>query len=185
MAAAPDDLYAKAQSGKGSELSATERRLVIAHMDEIGELSSNLELAQMFGVDERQIRKDKARLVRAYAKRIAPDQAMNFIAAYTRNHDILIAQARKGLKAANPGTPAHQYYVKLISDLEERKVTKLQSIGVIPKELGRLAITEEKWIAVFSDEGTASVHPDDDSVEVKELEAGTDPTIEAEVLDAA
>jgi hypothetical protein len=182
MSINPDELYKQAQ--QGLKLTPSQRRAVIAHLEEQGEIQSNYELAAIFRVDERVIRRDRTRLLRTNAKAIHPEQALLYIAAYVRSHDQAIAQCRLGLKKAQPGTPTHQMYLKLLSDLEERKASKLQSIGVIPKELGRLAITEEKWIAVFSDEGLASVHPDD-GVEVKELEAGADPTaIEGETVDA-
>lgn len=179
MSKLPADLYVDAQ--KGIKLSQRERRQVITYLDEAGETPTNSELAKVFQVDEKVIRRDRSRLLRQYGSQISPTHAIMFVAKYVRNQEQLLKSAKLALSKATQGTLAHQNYLKLCSDLEERILTKLQSIGVVPKELGHMTVTEEKWVAEFADNGVASVRPDDGaSSPLRVLTSGEEP-IDAEI----
>lgn len=179
----PADLYADAQKGT-AKLSPQERRLVIAHLEEIGEVPSNYELARLLLVDEKVIRRDRLRILRQYASSLTPTQAMSFVAKYVRNQERYLSAARVALSKASSGTLAHQQYIKLCSDVEERIMTKLQSIGIVPKELGHMSISKEEWIAEFADNGIATVRQDDGRDVPRMLQSGEEP-IEVEVLEEA
>jgi hypothetical protein len=82
---------------------------------------------------------------------------MNYMAEFVRIQDFLIREAMDGIKTGPKNTGLHQGYMRLLMEANDTKVAKLQSIGVIPKELGRLTTVAEEWTAVISD-GVASVH---------------------------
>lgn len=170
MSKSPADLYAAAQ--KGERLTPKERRSVIAYLDETDQHASNYELARLFQCDEKAIRRDKERLLRRYASHINPKAAIVYVAKYTKEHDALIRSAKEGLRKQTAGTAAHQQYLRLVSDLEERRIAKLQSIGIVPKELGAQTVSEESWVAEFTDDGVALVHQDDGSTKQRHLEEG-------------
>lgn len=92
------------------------------------------------------------------AEAISPVEAMNYMVEYVRLNDFLIQQAVQGVKNAPANTQLHQGYMRLLMELSSEKVSKLQSIGVIPKELGRLTTVAEEWTAIIT-EGVASVGP--------------------------
>jgi hypothetical protein len=142
----PEQLYEIAKDNK-RKLTPRERREVIVWLDESDELPSNRELARVFQCDERLIRLDKQAIMREYAAGVTPDSAMGFVARYLKGHDDLIRYAKLGLDSSAPGGMQHEKYLKLLSDLELRRVKLLQDIGVIPKELGHLSIAEENWVA--------------------------------------
>ena len=146
---------------KTRKLIARERRQVIEYIDEAGYKDSagqdaeltNYELADLFGVDEKIIRMDKRKIMREYTGLITPQESMVFVGSFLKAHDDLIRRAVKGLSASPLGTLAHQNYLKIISDLLKRRITILQEIGAIPKELGNLNVTHEEWQAYVTDDG--------------------------------
>jgi hypothetical protein len=152
-------LLAKAKVG--TKLTPVERRKVIRFLDEGGDERkeySNRELAKLFSVDEAVIRKDKKKILALYTRAITPDHAMLYVGDYLKAHDDLIRKAEDGLRKANPGTMAHQTYLKILSDLKERQKKMLQEIGALPKHLGQLNVTEEHWVATVNHEGVTEVH---------------------------
>jgi hypothetical protein len=151
----PDKLWTEAQQGK--KLTPRERRAVIAHLESEGEFINNYELAGIFGVDEKAIRRDRKRVLTDYANAINPDVAMEFVAKYLKDHDLLIANARRGMAQAAPGGITHIKYLALLSDLSSSRIKLLQDIGVVQKELGHLNVSEEVWEATVSDEGITGV----------------------------
>lgn len=162
----PDKLYAEAQNGR--KLSAPERRRVIAYLDEIQEHYSNYQLAAVFGCDEKLIRLDRKRLMRAYANAITPENAMGFVADYIKTHDELIARSRKALDGLTEGGQSHRAYIALISELTQKRLKALQDIGVVERELGHLNVSEEKWVATVSKEGITSVGKDAGQIALNE-----------------
>lgn len=149
---------------KTRKLTSAERRVVLAYLEEVGDdvhgYSTNYKLADLFEVDEKVIRSDKKRLLQEYAQHITPEHAMGFVAAYLRAHDELLRRTRQGLSKAVPGSLGHQNYLRLLSDLETKRMKMLQDIGAVPKELGHMQISEERWVATVSDDGVTSVNRD-------------------------
>jgi hypothetical protein len=98
----------------------------------------------------------KARV--ALAAAVTSEDAMAYMVGFLRSTDLMIKEAKKQMLAC-PGTGLQQGYMRLLKELEAEKIEKLQSIGVIPKELGRLTAIKEEWIATVSESGVASVAP--------------------------
>ena len=176
--ASPADLYKSAQ--QGNKLTPTERRSVISYLEETGTQASNWELAQLFQVDEKVIRRDRLRLLRQYASQINPKLAMQYVAKYARSHERYLSQAREALSKAQVGTLSHQNYLKLCSDLEQRLLGVMQDVGIVPKELGHMAISKEEWVAEFDDAGVAHVRENDGRAQAPKLLEEGQP-IDAEV----
>ncbi len=136
-----------------------ERREIVLYLERSGEIENHREdvLAKQLGCSKNALKKDRQRAWQTLAKAISSEEAMTYMADYCRHIDNLIKEGYAGLKEAVKGGTGHPHYIRLIGELVESKVNKLQSVGVIPKELGRLTTLEEEWIAAASDEGVVSV----------------------------
>jgi hypothetical protein len=155
-------------------LTPRERREAVAYLDDHGfgddnRDLSNYELADLFDVSEKIIREDKKRILAEYTSVISPAEALSYVGQYLRSHDGLIVRAKHGLAKSKPGTQAHQHYLRLISDLEAKRIQILQEIGAVPKELGRLNVTEERWVATVSNDGIVTCQPASQAEDVKSL----------------
>jgi hypothetical protein len=170
MAESVTDLLKLAESG--AQLGTQQRRRVIASLDAGDKYHTAEELGVMLHVDDRTIRSDRYKIGHSYAQNMDPQHAMRFVVDFVQDHDRMIRKARRALDNAVEGTLAHQNYLKLLSDLSKRKIETLQSIGAIPKELGRLNVSEEHWVATTEGDVT-TVSPAPARAEaVKMLEAG-------------
>lgn len=155
----PSELLEIAKT-KTRKLTPRERRSLISFIDEAGVKDAsghpveytNYELAALLDVDEKTIRLDKRRILKEYASIITPEDAMSFVAEFVKGHDDLLRRAYAGLRQSPEGTLAHQNYLKILSDLSKRRVTMLQEIGAIPKELGNLNVNQELWEAYVLDD---------------------------------
>ena len=153
----PEDLLKAAELGK--KLKPKERRLVILWLERSGEIDrfSDAQLAQLFKCKPSSIATYRSLARQTLAQAITAEEAMNYMAEFMRHYDLLIKEAKIGIHDSERGSIAHQQYMRLLKDVASEKIDKLQSIGVIPKELGRLTHMKEEWVAEVSDEGVASV----------------------------
>jgi hypothetical protein len=154
----PKELLDLAQMGK--KLKPKERHYIMVWLEKSGEIESWQEdaLAKALGCRVVKLRDLRRQAQNAIANLISPAEAMGYMTEYLRHSDLLIAQAIHGVKNAPANTQLHQGYMRLLMEASSEKVTKLQSIGVIPKELGRLTTVSEEWTAVISPEGVVSNH---------------------------
>lgn len=153
----PEELFQRAQLG--AKLKPRERLTVMVWLEKSGEVMAWQEnkLALALGCKLGSLRKLRVEAQREVASAISPEQAMNYMAEFVRLHDLLIREAVDGVKNAPKNTGLHQGYMRLLMEASGEKVAKLQSIGVIPKELGRLTTVAEEWTAIIH-EGIASCH---------------------------
>lgn len=159
----PQDLIDAAHLGR--KLKPSERLQVVVHLEKEGEIKKYTErdLAKLLGCSIANLRKYRQQTREMMAAAISADEAMNYMADFVRAYDILLKRAEEGLNAAKPNTGLHQGYLRIIAELWDNKINKLQSVGVIPKELGRLTSLKEEWIAEASPEGIISVRPHESS----------------------
>ncbi len=152
----PEDLFKRAQLGV--KLKPKERLSVMVWLERTGTINDWQEkpLAQVMGCKVGSLRKARAEAQQVVASAISPSEAMNYMAEFVRIHDFLIKEATEAIKAGPRNTGMHQGYMRVLMEASGEKVAKLQSIGVIPKELGRLTTVAEEWTAVIVD-GVASV----------------------------
>jgi hypothetical protein len=154
----PDELFKLAQLGR--KLKPRERLDVLVWLEKSGTINEWQEnkLAMALGCKLKSLRKQRSEAQRVVASYISPSEAMNYMAEFVRIQDLLIAEATYGVKNAPKNTGYHQGYMRLLMEASGEKIAKLQSIGVIPKELGRLTTVAEEWTAVIVD-GVASCAP--------------------------
>ena len=101
---------------------------------------------------------DRQRVLSAAAEQLTPEKAAEFVQAYLSDVDALIRQAQDALidpTICPPGSLAHQNYIRILESLQEKRIAKLQQIGVVRNDLGTLNVREEVWEA--SVEGTTGV----------------------------
>jgi hypothetical protein len=159
IANTPEELFDLAKCGK--RLKPKERVAVVTWLEGSGRLEEigEYQLARILQCKPASVRNyiKKARLV--FASAISAEDAMAYMVSYLRSTDALIKECKAQLKNTNlHGTGLHLGYMRLLKEVEAEKIEKLQSIGVIPKELGRLTAIKEEWKATVSDEGVTGVH---------------------------
>lgn len=146
-------------------LKAKERQQLLVHWDE--QLAqgqprpSRAELAEQFGVARKQIDTDYRNILSRFAAAISPEKAMEYVGRVLLIHERLVREALGGLEISLPGSLSHQAYLKIASDLAERELKTLQSVGIVREELGRMTVTEERWVATIDEFGTVSSSVDD------------------------
>jgi hypothetical protein len=154
----PEELLSRARLG--AKLRAKERLEVVLWLEKTGEYAALPEgkLAQDLGCKVGSLRKLRAKAKQTLAAAISPEEAMTYMAEYLRLQDLVIAEATQQIKQAPGGSQLHQGYLRLLMEASGEKIAKLQSIGVIPKELGRLTTISEEWVATIADD-VATVQP--------------------------
>lgn len=155
----PEELFQRAQLGV--KLKPKERLSVVVWLEKSGTVLEWNEgkLAQTLGCKIGKLRTLRTEAQGVVAAAISPEQAMNYMAEFVRLHDLVISEAVWGVKNAPKNTGLHQGYMRMLMEASGEKVAKLQSIGVIPKELGRLTTVAEEWTATISEGGVASCGP--------------------------
>jgi hypothetical protein len=154
----PEELFNRAQLG--TKLKLRERREVMFWLEKSGIIQdwSERNLAKTLGVKIGALKKLRLEAQTLCAASISPAMATHHMAEYVRIMDFVIKDAQDGVKGAPKNTGTHCGYLRLLMEAVSEKIAKLQSVGVIPKELGRLTNISEEWTAVIED-GIASVHP--------------------------
>jgi hypothetical protein len=103
------------------------------------------------------IRVDKKVIEKKAGELISPAKAVSYVVGSFKVLDRLIRSAELGMDQTELGTQGHREYIKVLADLDARRFKMAQDISIVPKELGRLQITEEHWIAETSADGTTTV----------------------------
>lgn len=152
----PDELLQQATLGR--KLKPKERLAVMVHLEKTGDVNQypDSQLAKLLGCKLSTLAQYRNKARATVASAISPDEAMNYMAEFVRLQDLLIQEAREGLRSAPKNSGVHQGYMRLLKEVSAEKIEKLQSIGVIPKELGRLTTISEEWVATISAEDVAS-----------------------------
>ena len=145
-------------------LTSVDRRRVIAYIAEYGYKEngkykdlSNVEMAELFQVDEAVIRRDKKKIAKEQSGTLSPEESMEFVHEFLQEHNALIRRAKEGLNQAPGGTLNHVRYIQTISVLAQQKIKILQETGILPKELGHLGVTQEDWRAYVLEDGVTGV----------------------------
>jgi predicted transcriptional regulator len=154
----PEELFDLAKLGQ--KLKPKQRQSVVSWLESSGKIEEigEFQLAKILQCKPAAVREyvKKARGVLAQA--ITSEDAMAYMVNFLRSYDIMIKEAKDNLLDPKmKGTGLQQGYMRLLKELEAEKIEKLQSIGVIPKELGRLTAIKEEWTATVSESGVASV----------------------------
>lgn len=158
----PEELLDLAQLGR--KLKPRERVQVMVWLERSGEIDkySEHDVAKIFGCKVGAVKKYRRKARTELASAITAEEAMNYMADFVRSLNYVIKEAKEALKDDRMrGTGIGQAYLRILMDAESEKVDKLQSVGVIPKELGRLTTVKEEWVAEVSPDGPVSCRPAD------------------------
>jgi hypothetical protein len=164
IANTPEDLFDLAKCGK--RLKPKERMSVVMWLEGSGKLEEvgEYQLAKILQCKPASVRNYVKKAREGFAAAISAEDAMAYMVSYLRSSDALIRECKDQIKnPAMHGTGLHLGYMRLLKEVEAEKIEKLQSIGVIPKELGRLTAIKEEWKATVSDEGVTGVHSVEDN----------------------
>lgn len=151
----------------GQKLKPKERQAVISWLEVSGEIEKYGEhqLSQILQCKPATIKGYIHKARRTQAQAITAEDAMNYMVSFLRSTDVMIKECKKMVMDPKiAGSGIHPVYMRLLKELESEKIEKLQSIGVIPKELGRMTAVEEHWEATVSEKGVTAVREagDDD-----------------------
>lgn len=161
----PLAMWERAQGGNWKP-TTEERREILKWLDTEGHKNdkgyrtsySSYELSEKLGVSATQIRKDRDVIRKASLDAISPEHALDYAGQFLREHELLIKRAEDGLAECVTGSVAQIHFLRLISDLHKRRMSLLQEVSVVPKELGNLNVVEEIWEAEVSRDGITTVH---------------------------
>jgi hypothetical protein len=147
---------------KKEKLEHRDRRQCIAFLRATQPDLSNTELAEMFQVSERMIRFDIKAIQTLLAKEYAALDPTVIVADILIMRDRQIANIEKSLKKATLGTGTYLEHCLALDRLMRESTATLQTLGVLPKELGRQI--EERY------EFRAIVHRNN-TIETRRLDA--------------
>jgi hypothetical protein len=161
----------------GDKLNAEERRHAIAWMMVHRPNMQTANMVELFGVTDRTIREDKALARKQVADEVSTDDIGSIVADIRMTYMRFKDRLEKSTKAANPGTAVYLAHLKAIADYEKVYTEMLQSLGILPKNLGSMTKTVFEFKA-FSKRGMVDAVPviegevlDDDSTDLPQLTA--------------
>ncbi len=158
----PDELFNLAQLGR--KLKPRERLQVMVWLERSGQIEkySEHDIARIFKCKVGAVKQYHRKARQELASAITTEEAMNYMADFVRSLNFIIKEAKTALGDEHMrGTGIGQAYLRILMDAESEKIDKLQSVGVIPKELGRLTSVKEEWVAEVAPEGQISCRPAD------------------------
>lgn len=149
------------QAKKGERLSPKERRHVIAFLMATNAEATNVELGQMFGVTERQIRLDKKSIREERSKLIREEDVGLVIADILMDYDRNIRDIERSKRHSKVGTPNFRQHCESAMKMRLDTVRALQDLGWLPKNLGNMTVAKFSYKAVVEKDGTVVSRPVD------------------------
>lgn len=182
---------------KGDKLTVKERRHVItylmgtgrtAHNDATGkslvdaseQYATNVAMAELFQVSERQVRMDKAWVKEERARFIKHDDISLVLADIALSFDRQVNDIEDSKRKCDKGTRTYLEHCKAIFNLEIAKVNALQSLGYYPKDLGQLTVQKFEYKATVGVMASLESTPEATATRQKALD---DSIIDAEMDD--
>jgi rubrerythrin len=85
------------------------------------------------------------RTYKTIAKRVMTEDVDTTIGRLTATHERHMQILEDALKEAKPGTKTFLDYVRILEDMENRFTELMQSLGVLPKNLGNSTVTKYEF----------------------------------------
>ncbi len=157
MPAVIDKLMDSARAGE--RLNVKERRMCVKHVMLNDRTATNVALAELFQVSEKQIRLDKVFIREERAQLVREDDPALVVADIALTFEQQIRDLEKGKTAlqekgvkgkSGVGTRTWLEYCKSIFAMELQRVKALQDLGYFPKNLGNLTINKFEYTASVS-----------------------------------
>jgi hypothetical protein len=177
MAPKAEKLVERAQNGE--RLTRGERLHAIGYLMAVSPQMSNVDMAELFRVSEKQIRDDRRKIRDEKAKAIREEDIGLVIADIALSFDNQVRDLEKSKIKAKQGERTYMEHCKSIFDMQLRKIKALQELGFYPKSLGNLTIEKFEYAAVVGKDGSVAVRPVEFQMP-KELESGEPQMIDAE-----
>lgn len=140
----------------GHILSRDERRLCIAHLENT-DIYTDKELASLFKTTKGAISKDREKIREERSALLSVLKPLDFVVDYLDNQKYVMHKLRKIIE--NMDTTQREVITALdkYSLTTQRTMDTLQSLGALPRELGNISITEERWVAEIASNGMVSL----------------------------
>lgn len=152
----------------GEVLSEARRKLCVKFLCSI-DMYTNQELAAIFRVPEMVIVRDLADIVDERNEVIGAVKPVSIISEFIENQTYAIKKLRQTIEQGELRSKDKISAIDKYSIANMRLIEVLQSLGLMPKELGSLAITQEKWVASIAEDGTPLFEKTDDSAKGRGL----------------
>lgn len=136
------------QAKAGERLDAADRRRCIAQLMQTDPDYTNVELGELFQVNEKTIREDKNKVQDEIAEEIEQDDIKRVVASIKMNFDRQLNDLEKGKKHTKPGSLMHLNYCKAILYMELEKTKAFQNLGILPSNVGAMVTNEYTYVAV-------------------------------------
>lgn len=164
----------------GIVLTDERRRKCIRFLSTV-EIYSNEELASLFNVPVEVIFNDMQTIIHERNEIISSASPVDFISEYLENQKYAINKMRGEIEFGNFNSSDRIKALEKYSIALARYLESVQSLGILPKELGHLSVVEEKWVANISDGGYVTVEQqkeligttNEQNLERSKIQAGT------------
>lgn len=170
-------LLQRAQAGE--KLTPKERRHCIAFLMATAPETNQTDMADWFGVSERQIRFDKRHIREERAALIKEEDIALVIADIAFSFDNQVRDIETSKRKCDKGTRTYLEHCKAVFDMQLRRVKALQDLGYYPKNLGNMVIDRYVYAAEVGKDGSVNTRP----VDLQFAEDGT--VIEADYEEVA
>lgn len=147
------------RAAAGERLTTKERRHCVAfNMVKVPD-ATNVAMAELFQVSERQIRLDKQHIRQERAKLIKEDDIGLVIADIMVSFENQVSNLQKGQAKAKVGSRDYLEYCKTIFNFRLQMVKALQELGYYPKNLGNMTVDKYVYKATVSADGSVTTGP--------------------------
>lgn len=159
----PEELLLRAQSGE--VLVTDDRRICLGYMLTTVEHrdNSNVELAKLFGVNEKTIRKDRELNRKEVAEEITKDDISLVISDIRQDYDRYVQDINSALKNVKVGTVVWLSYQNAKMQMRLKVVSALQELGYYPRNLGAMTASKFAFRAHVAEDGSVSTRAVDDA----------------------
>lgn len=144
---------------KGERLSAIDRRFCVAYLMGTAYEATNVELATLFQVSERQIRLDRQKVREVKAQEIKDEDIGLVVADISMTFERQIRDIERSKAKCKMGTRHYLEHCKAIHDLQLKTVKAMQDLGYYPKNLGNLTVEKYEYKASVTKDMTMEARP--------------------------
>jgi hypothetical protein len=145
----------------GERLNPKDRRHCIAYIIGTQPTVTNVEMAELFKVSERQIRIDRKSIREEKSKLLKEEDIGLVIVDIAMRCEQQIRDIERSKQKCQLGTRAYMEHCRAIFKIELEKVSALQNLGYYPKNLGNMTIDKYEYKAIVSKDGSVNTRPVD------------------------
>ena len=159
----------------GVKPSPRDRKYAVSYLMATSPDDTNVELARMFQVSERQIRDDKKEVRQRNAKNIKEEDISLVIADIAMTLERQMVDLERSKKKCEVGSVAYLRHCAAIHEMQLKSVAALQELGYYPKNLGSMVVRRFEYTATVHKDGSLETRPTDFQVMDAEYEQVGEP----------